>query len=148
MPLGGREGKVALAENHCLNVVRFQGRCIDRNNRRCHLHVGLRAVGLVTGNLSWRTEAGTPTELHFEAGEEGFSGPFTPSLPTFPPLSIPPQLTAQKHKNSKSGFGMEASSAWGSLPLPAVHLEPAADGSVGLCEQDFRKACHGHLRAG
>lgn len=60
----------------------------------------------------------------------------------FPPtLSTPPQLMAQKHRNSKAGvWHTEASSAWWSLPLPEVHLDPEAGRSVGLCEQHFREA--------
>ena len=76
----------------------------------------------------------------------GFLDPFTSSLPTFPPsLSVPPQLTAQKHKNSKYRvWHIEACSTWWSLPLPVVPPDLGAD---RLCEQDFRKACKGRLRS-
>lgn len=49
-----------------------------------------------------------------------------------PPFSIPPQLTAQKHKNSKYGdWYTEASGTWWSLPLPVVHLDSEADRLFG-----------------
>lgn len=66
-------------------------------------------------------------------------------LHLLPPLSITPQLTAQKHKNSKYRvWHMEASSTWWFLPLPVVPLDLGTD---RLCEQNFREACKGHLRS-
>lgn len=58
------------------------------------------------------------------------------------PFSSPPQLTAQKHKNSKYGVWHIEACRW-SLSLPGVHLGSEADTLCGGCQQNLRKVWKG-----
>ena len=99
MSSGSRQGKTALVENHCLKCY-VSGETREQDSQSVSLDVGFRVVGLVTGNLSRRTEAGVPDGDPFPDKKtspgHGFLGLLHPPFPLPLPTFIPSQLTAQK----------------------------------------------------
>lgn len=102
----------------------------EQDSQYVSLDVGFRVVGLVTGSLSWRTEAGVPDGDPFPdkktSAGHGFLGFLHPPFPPAPHF-IPSQLTAQKHRNLKDGVWH----TWWSPPLCGLHLDPEADELCG-----------------